>query len=134
MIDQKCNNMDLDKISTSYFFTDFPEDWTSKSMWSFFNLFGIVVDIFVPQKRSKAGRPFGFARYKGVQEFDVLTTKVRSIAVGADPITFNVAKFQRNHNTFPFKASVRKGNQPPTPWKKLPPTPPKNNESFVNIL
>lgn len=47
--------MELEKISTSFFFTDFPKGWTSRSMWSFFNKFALVVDIYVPLKCTKDG-------------------------------------------------------------------------------
>lgn len=68
--------LELEEISTSFFFTDFPNEWTSRSMWSFFNRFGLVVDIYVPLKYSKDGRRFGFVHYKGVCDTVVLITKI----------------------------------------------------------
>lgn len=66
------------------------------------------MDIFIPRKLTKSGKPFGFVRNKGTQDIFTLTSKIKSIVVGADPITINEAKFQRRLTTFNGIMPVRK--------------------------
>lgn len=126
--------LDLEKISTNFFFTDYPKDWTSRSMWSFFNKFGLVVDINVPQKISKDGRRFNFVRYKGVCDATDLITKIRSIDVGAVSITINLAKFKRQTTTPSYVPSARKDNPAPPTQQRLPPQPPGFKSNFADVL
>lgn len=124
----------LEKISTSLFFTDFPKDWMSRSMWSFFNRFGLVVDIYVPLKRTKTGKRFGFVRYKGVSDIDALTSKIKTIAVGMDPITINLAKFKRRLSDNAVKRTGRLDYHVSPTWKNLPPPPLGPKGTFADAL
>lgn len=108
----------FDKVSKSFFFSDFPNDWTKLSMWRFFKQFGLVIDVFVPHKRSSLGKAFGFVRYKEVKDVNKLLRDIRSVAVGSVYITINEAKYKR---TIPGtgKASINRTYHPPVTaaWK-----------------
>ncbi|GJY45736.1 RNA-directed DNA polymerase, eukaryota, reverse transcriptase zinc-binding domain protein [Tanacetum coccineum] len=60
---------DVLKISTSVFVTNFPEQASAKDLWNACKQYGHVVDAFIPNKRSKAGKRFGFVRF--IKVFDV---------------------------------------------------------------
>nr|GEY78291.1 RNA-directed DNA polymerase, eukaryota [Tanacetum cinerariifolium] len=43
------------KISKSVFVTNFPESISARDLWKSCNVYGMVVDVFIPSKKSKAG-------------------------------------------------------------------------------
>nr|GEW22622.1 RNA-directed DNA polymerase, eukaryota [Tanacetum cinerariifolium] len=47
---------DISKISKSVFITNFPEDCTSKDIWKVCKDYGSVIDVFIPNKKTKAGK------------------------------------------------------------------------------
>nr|GFB71963.1 RNA-directed DNA polymerase, eukaryota, nucleotide-binding alpha-beta plait domain protein [Tanacetum cinerariifolium] len=51
------------KISKSVFISNFPDDCTSRDLWKVCNDYGTVVDVFIPNKKSKAGKRFAFVRF-----------------------------------------------------------------------
>ncbi|GJZ79194.1 RNA-directed DNA polymerase, eukaryota [Tanacetum coccineum] len=54
------------KISTSIFVTNFPELFTAKDLFHSCKVYGHVVDSFIPLKRSREGKRFGFVRFINV--------------------------------------------------------------------
>jgi RNA recognition motif-containing protein len=54
----------LDKITTSFFFTNIPTDATSEDLWKVFLKFGRVGEVYLPKKLDKRGRWFGFVKFK----------------------------------------------------------------------
>nr|GFA74014.1 RNA-directed DNA polymerase, eukaryota, nucleotide-binding alpha-beta plait domain protein [Tanacetum cinerariifolium] len=48
-------------------------DCTPKDLWKVCNDYGTVVDVFIPNKKSKAGKCFAFVRF--IKEFDKVDTK-----------------------------------------------------------
>ncbi|GKB17791.1 zinc finger, BED-type, phospholipase-like, homeodomain-like protein [Tanacetum coccineum] len=72
---QRTKEDDVQRISTSVFVTNFPEYACAKDLWNTCKQYGYVVDAFIPNKRSKAGKKFGF--------------------IGRHRIHANVAKFHR---------------------------------------
>nr|GEZ13426.1 UvrD-like helicase, ATP-binding domain, P-loop containing nucleoside triphosphate hydrolase [Tanacetum cinerariifolium] len=51
------------KILKSVFVTNFPEDSTARDLWKVCSDYGMVVDVFIPFKRSKSGKRFAFVRF-----------------------------------------------------------------------
>nr|GEY11655.1 RNA-directed DNA polymerase, eukaryota [Tanacetum cinerariifolium] len=51
------------KISKSVFISIFPDDCTSRDLWKVCKDYGTVVDVFIPNKKSKAGKRFAFVRF-----------------------------------------------------------------------
>ncbi|GJV15041.1 RNA-directed DNA polymerase, eukaryota, reverse transcriptase zinc-binding domain protein [Tanacetum coccineum] len=66
---QRTKEDDVMKISMSVFVTNFPKQTSAKDLWNACKQYGHVVDAFVPNKRSKAGKRFGFVRF--IKVFDV---------------------------------------------------------------
>ncbi|GJZ29351.1 hypothetical protein Tco_0573998 [Tanacetum coccineum] len=52
---QRTKEDEVQKISTSMFVTNFPEQVCAKDLWNAYKQHGHVVDAFIPNKRSKAG-------------------------------------------------------------------------------
>ncbi|GKB29191.1 RNA-directed DNA polymerase, eukaryota, nucleotide-binding alpha-beta plait domain protein [Tanacetum coccineum] len=51
------------KISKSVFISNFPDDCSSRDLWKVCSGYGTVVDVLIPNKRSKAGKRFAFVRF-----------------------------------------------------------------------
>nr|GEY43500.1 RNA-directed DNA polymerase, eukaryota, reverse transcriptase zinc-binding domain protein [Tanacetum cinerariifolium] len=51
------------RISKSIFVSNFPDGCTAKDLWKVCNDYGTVVDVFIPNKKSKAGKRFSFVRF-----------------------------------------------------------------------
>nr|GEW67894.1 RNA-directed DNA polymerase, eukaryota, reverse transcriptase zinc-binding domain protein [Tanacetum cinerariifolium] len=52
---QRSKEDDVQKISTSVFVTNFPDGYGAKDLWNTCKLYGHVVDVFIPYRRTKAG-------------------------------------------------------------------------------
>nr|GFC43389.1 UvrD-like helicase, ATP-binding domain, P-loop containing nucleoside triphosphate hydrolase [Tanacetum cinerariifolium] len=51
------------KISTTMFVTNFPDESTAKELFHACSVYGHVVDSYIPNKRAKNGKRFGFVRF-----------------------------------------------------------------------
>lgn len=91
---------------TSLLFTDFPEGSPRAEMWPHFQKFGHVGDVFIPNKKSREGKEFGFIRYRGVNNPVNLVMNIRSVNVGMKALTVNVSRFRRNGFTVQDQAPV----------------------------
>nr|GEV35335.1 nucleotide-binding alpha-beta plait domain-containing protein [Tanacetum cinerariifolium] len=92
---QRYKEDDVQKISTSVFVTNFPDGYRAKDLWNTCKLYGHVVDVFIPDRRTKAGKRFGFVRFKKVLDIDRLINNLCTVWVGRNKIHANVARFQR---------------------------------------
>nr|GEU59843.1 RNA-directed DNA polymerase, eukaryota, reverse transcriptase zinc-binding domain protein [Tanacetum cinerariifolium] len=59
--------------------------------------YGHVVDSFIPNKRSKTGKRFGFVRVINVFNEDRLVNNLCTVWIGRDIIHANLARFKRPH-------------------------------------
>ncbi|GJR72608.1 nucleotide-binding alpha-beta plait domain-containing protein [Tanacetum coccineum] len=90
------------KISTSIFVTNFSDSFNAKDLWRVCNQYGTVIDTFIPNRRSKSDKIFGFVRFIKVANVQWLVTNLCTIWVGSFRLQANVARFQRkplNQNT-----------------------------------
>ncbi|GJU15447.1 nucleotide-binding alpha-beta plait domain-containing protein [Tanacetum coccineum] len=86
---------DVLKISTSVFVTNFPEQASAKDLWNACKQYGHVVDAFIPNKRSKLGRDFGFVRFIKVFDVERLVGNLCTVWIGRHRIHANAARFHR---------------------------------------
>nr|GEW60583.1 ChaC-like family protein [Tanacetum cinerariifolium] len=63
---------EVQKISTSIFITNFPDHAKAKDLWNVCKQYGQVVDVFIPDRKSKAGKRYGFVRFIRVYDVDRL--------------------------------------------------------------
>ncbi|GJZ19503.1 nucleotide-binding alpha-beta plait domain-containing protein [Tanacetum coccineum] len=94
------------KISTSVFVTNFPEQFSSRDLWRTCQVYGRVVDAFIPNRRSRTGSRFGFVRFIQVKDVDRLVGNLCTIWVDRLRLHANVARFQR-----PSLKNVSNGNR-----------------------
>nr|GEV68724.1 protein fizzy-related 2 [Tanacetum cinerariifolium] len=94
-IGQRSKKDDVQKISTSVFVTIFSNRYGVKDLWNTCKLYGHVVDVFIPDRRTKAGKRFGFVFFIKVLDIDRLINNLCTVWVGRNKIQANVARFQR---------------------------------------
>ncbi|GKE72869.1 nucleotide-binding alpha-beta plait domain-containing protein [Tanacetum coccineum] len=113
-MESQCSKEDeVQKISTSVFVTNFPDQFTAKELWNTCKQYGYVVDAFIPNRRSKAGKRFGFVHFIKVFDAERLVNNLCTIWVGRHKIHANVARFQRvsmNNSSSQFKKNEEKRN------------------------
>ncbi|GKB20118.1 RNA-directed DNA polymerase, eukaryota [Tanacetum coccineum] len=83
------------KISSSIFVTNFPDKCSAKELWTVCKQYGTVVDAFIPDKRSKSGKRFGFVRFIKVFDVDRLVNNLCTIWIRSFKLHANIARFQR---------------------------------------
>ncbi|GJW48717.1 RNA-directed DNA polymerase, eukaryota [Tanacetum coccineum] len=115
------------KISKSVFVTNFPEGYSAHDLWKVCSDYGTVVDVFIPFKKSKAGKRFAFVRFIKVINLDRLVENLRTIWIGRFHLHANAARFQRP--TKPFVSIPKEANMgiPKKPVEAV-------NTTFVNVL
>ncbi|GJT90513.1 RNA-directed DNA polymerase, eukaryota [Tanacetum coccineum] len=103
---------------------NFLDNTTSKDLWEVCKGYGTVVDVFIPDRKSKAGKRFAFVRFIKVDNVDRLVGNLCTLWIGRMHLLANVARFNRplihssrpNISTIPAAngassfASVLKGN------------------------
>ncbi|GJU67308.1 RNA-directed DNA polymerase, eukaryota [Tanacetum coccineum] len=106
-------------ISKSIFVTNFPDKTRSKDLWEVCQGYGTVVDVYIPNRKSKAGKHFAFVRFIRVDNIDRLVGNLYTLWIGRMHLHVNVVRFERYRPTNPIKpdvtrmssfASVLKGN------------------------
>ncbi|GJV92918.1 RNA-directed DNA polymerase, eukaryota [Tanacetum coccineum] len=103
------SNEDLTKnISHSVFVTNFPKSVTSRVLWEKCQVYGTVVDVFIPNKLTKAGKRFAFVRFIKVFNLDRLVANLCTLWIGSYHLFANHVRFDR-----PPKSSVPKSDFPP---------------------
>ncbi|GJU88902.1 RNA-directed DNA polymerase, eukaryota, reverse transcriptase zinc-binding domain protein [Tanacetum coccineum] len=86
---------DVQQISTSVFVTNFPDQFSAKDLWNTCKQYGYVVDAFILNRKSKAGKRFGFVRFIKIFDVDRLVNNLCTLWVGRHKIHSNLARFQR---------------------------------------
>nr|GEX43140.1 hypothetical protein [Tanacetum cinerariifolium] len=83
------------RISKSVFVYNFPEGCTPKDLWKVCNDYGTVVNVFIPNKKSKAGKHFAFVRFIKVINLDRLIENLNTIWIGRFHLFANHVRFER---------------------------------------
>nr|GEU54500.1 nucleotide-binding alpha-beta plait domain-containing protein [Tanacetum cinerariifolium] len=86
---------DVARISTSVYITNFPDSISAKELFQACKQYGHVVDSFIPFKKSKFGKRFGFVRFIYVFSEERLTKNLCTVWIGRSKIHANIARFQR---------------------------------------
>ncbi|PWA69092.1 hypothetical protein CTI12_AA298480 [Artemisia annua] len=84
-----------EKVSTTFYITNFPDHIDAKGLWKICEPFGRLVDAFIANKRSKLGKRFGFIRYVGVSNSDTFVKSLSNLWIGSHHVYVAVARFQR---------------------------------------
>ncbi|PWA92112.1 hypothetical protein CTI12_AA082540 [Artemisia annua] len=86
---------EVQRISTSVFVTNFPDQSSTKDLWNVCKQYGHVVDAFIPNRRSKIGKRFGFVRFIKVYDVERLVNNLCTVWIGSHRIHANISRFQR---------------------------------------
>nr|GFB06373.1 nucleotide-binding alpha-beta plait domain-containing protein [Tanacetum cinerariifolium] len=86
---------DVYKIFTSVFITNFPESCSAKELFQSCKQYDHVLDTFIPNKRSKTGRRFGFVRFINVFNEERLVNNLCTVWIDRFKLHVNIARFHR---------------------------------------
>ncbi|GJZ95951.1 RNA-directed DNA polymerase, eukaryota [Tanacetum coccineum] len=78
----RSNEDDTRSISKSIFVTNFPDSTTSNDLWKLCQGYGSVVDVYIPNRKSKAGKHFAFVRFIRVDNNDRLVGNLCTLWIG----------------------------------------------------
>nr|GEY69960.1 RNA-directed DNA polymerase, eukaryota [Tanacetum cinerariifolium] len=107
----RSNEDDVCRISTSIYVTNFPDTFSAKYLFQTCKQYGHVIDSFIPDKRSKQGKRFGFVRFINVFNVDRLVANLCTIWVNRFKFQANLACFQRASMN-DKKVHVKKNDKP----------------------
>ncbi|GKB25179.1 RNA-directed DNA polymerase, eukaryota [Tanacetum coccineum] len=88
---------DVAKISTSIFITNFPDSCSAKELFHACKQYGHVVDSFIPSKRSKNSKRFGFVRFINIFNEERLVNNLCTVWIDRFKLHANIARFHRSH-------------------------------------
>nr|GFA42105.1 nucleotide-binding alpha-beta plait domain-containing protein [Tanacetum cinerariifolium] len=87
---------DVDRISTSVYVTNFPDSSSAKDLFQACIQYGHVVDSYIPSKKSKFGKRFGFVKFVNVFSKERLIKNLCTAWIGQFKLHANIARFQRS--------------------------------------
>ena len=83
------------KISKSVFVTNFPNHFTARDLWNVCLAYGNVIDVYIPFKKSKAGKKFAFVHFIRVDNLERLIENLCTIWISRFHLHVNVVRFHR---------------------------------------
>nr|GFC10610.1 nucleotide-binding alpha-beta plait domain-containing protein [Tanacetum cinerariifolium] len=87
---------DVARISTTVYITNFPDESTAKELFHACNVYGHVVDSFIPNKRAKKGKKFGFVRFINVFSEERLVNNLCTVWMGRHRLSANISRSRAN--------------------------------------
>jgi RNA recognition motif-containing protein len=85
----------LDRTTTSFFFTNFPMEAKVVELWSLFNKFGKVGEVYIPNKLDKKGQRFGFVKFKEVTDAREMEARLENVWWESYKLRINLSRFNR---------------------------------------
>ncbi|GKV38927.1 hypothetical protein SLEP1_g46780 [Rubroshorea leprosula] len=89
--------------STTFFFNNFPEELEAKFLWNSFQMYGKVVDVYLPRKRDKRGKRYGFVRLTGVKDEIQMEMRLNEIWIGSYKMRVKIANDKQRKTSTPKK-------------------------------
>ncbi|GKA31101.1 RNA-directed DNA polymerase, eukaryota, nucleotide-binding alpha-beta plait domain protein [Tanacetum coccineum] len=83
------------RISHSVYVTNFPDSVNSRDLWNSCSAYGTVIDVFIPVKKSKAGKRFAFVRFIKVNNLVRLVENLCTIWIGRHHLFANQVRYER---------------------------------------
>jgi RNA recognition motif-containing protein len=80
-------------VATSFFVTNFPDEAKAADLWPKFAHYGRVGEVYIPEKRDKQGRRFGFVKYREVRDAKEHLQLLSNIWMGTYKLRVNLARF-----------------------------------------
>nr|GEV47815.1 RNA-directed DNA polymerase, eukaryota, nucleotide-binding alpha-beta plait domain protein [Tanacetum cinerariifolium] len=79
------------------------EDWQevpTRDLWKSCSVYGTVVNVFIPSKKSKAGKRFAFVRFIKVFNLDRLVENLCTIWIGRYHLYVDSVRFEQSYKSF----------------------------------
>nr|GEV95401.1 hypothetical protein [Tanacetum cinerariifolium] len=95
-------------ISHSIYVTNFPDSATSRNLWNACSVYGTVVDVFIPLKKSKVGKRFAFVRFVKVHNLVRLVENLCTIWIGRHHLFANQVRYERPQKNHSNPSVIRK--------------------------
>ncbi|GKB95065.1 RNA-directed DNA polymerase, eukaryota [Tanacetum coccineum] len=92
----RSNEDNVQSISKYIFITNFLDSTTSADLWKLCQAYGTVVDVFIPNRRSKAGKRFAFVHFIKVFNVDRIVGNLCTLWIGRLHLHANVVRFERS--------------------------------------
>lgn len=89
----------FERMSTTFFLTNFPHNITSKDVWNKCLRLGTVTDVFISSRLSKVGKRFGFVRFIKVNNIEKLLMDLRGIWFGNYRVFADIEKYGRKFSS-----------------------------------
>nr|GEV65031.1 hypothetical protein [Tanacetum cinerariifolium]GEV70048.1 hypothetical protein [Tanacetum cinerariifolium] len=101
-------------VSQLIFVTKFLNHVTAHDLWKVCNDYGVVMDAFIPYKKSKACKRFTFVRFIKVDNIDRLVANLCTIWIGRFYLHANVGCFhrERKHSAPSHPSNANERNSP----------------------
>nr|GEV19615.1 RNA-directed DNA polymerase, eukaryota, nucleotide-binding alpha-beta plait domain protein [Tanacetum cinerariifolium] len=96
---RRSNADDVPKVSKSVFVTNFPESVSARDLWRSCSVYGTVVDVFIPSKKSKVCKRFAFVRFIKVFNLDRLVENLCTIWISRYHLYANPVRFEGSHKS-----------------------------------
>ncbi|GLU14436.1 hypothetical protein SLE2022_310070 [Rubroshorea leprosula] len=77
--------------TSTFFFYNFPEELEAKFLWNSFQMYGKVIDVYIPSKRDKRGKRYGFVRLSGVKNEIQMERRLNEMWIGSYKIRVKIA-------------------------------------------
>nr|GEU67334.1 RNA-directed DNA polymerase, eukaryota [Tanacetum cinerariifolium] len=95
MYSQRSKEDQVARISKSVFVTNFSDNFGYRDLWKLCEAYGNVVDVFIPNRKSKAGKRFAFVRFIRVVDLVRLIGNLCTLWVGRFHLHANAIRYER---------------------------------------
>ncbi|GJT62359.1 RNA-directed DNA polymerase, eukaryota [Tanacetum coccineum] len=89
------NEDQINQISKTVFVTNFPDHIRAQDLWGLCKVYGSVVDVYIPFKKSKTGKRFAFICFIKVNNLERLIENLCTILIGSFHLYANTVCFNR---------------------------------------
>ncbi|GJS02774.1 reverse transcriptase domain-containing protein [Tanacetum coccineum] len=83
------------RISKSVFVTNFSDHLSARDLWNVCTAYGKVINVYIPLKKSKAGKKSAFVRFMKVDNLDRIIKNLCTIWIGRYRLHANPVRFQK---------------------------------------
>lgn len=90
---QKGKSIGEGKSLSSFFFTEFLDSFDRKDMFKVFKEYELVMEVFIPSRRDRCGKRYGFVRFRKVVDKRIMAVKLDSIHIQGKKIFANISRF-----------------------------------------
>jgi len=85
----------MNNNETTFFFSNFPNNFGEYDMWKIFQRWGRLKEVFISRRLDRKGRRFGFVRFWNVKHQGQLESELDAIRIGNIKMQVNIARFSK---------------------------------------